>query len=286
MAYVDKYFNRMDQQIIQEIEKQARDLRKHIIQMITQASSGHPGGSLSAADIVSVLYFHEMKIDSQNPDWPDRDRFILSKGHACPVWYSVLAMKGFFPIEELKTLRRINGNLQGHPDMRKTRGVDMTTGSLGCGLSAGIGMALAAKLDKKDYRVFVVLGCGELNEGLIWEAAMCAGKYKLDNLYAFVDYNTLQLDGRNQDVMPLEPLADKWRAFNWHVQEIDGHDVRQIIAALETAKSEKDRPSVIIARTVKGKGVSFMEDQVDWHGRTPTPEQCQQACREISGGAE
>ncbi len=270
-----------EKDIINLLKRKARDMRLNIIRMITESGSGHPGGSLSAADIVAVLYFHEMRIDPERPDWPDRDRFILSKGHACPVWYSALALRGFFPVETLSTLRKLGSQLQGHPDMNKTPGVDMTTGSLGNGLSAGIGMALAGKLDKKDYRVFVMLGCGELDEGIVWEAAMCASKYKLDNLVAIVDYNRLQLDGNVDEVMPLEPLAAKWAAFNWHVQEIDGHNFEEILNSFVLARQTKNKPSIIIAHTIKGKGVSFMENEVDWHGKAPTKNECERAFKEI-----
>jgi transketolase len=265
------------------LEEMARKLRIEIIKMVYTAGSGHPGGSLSAADIVAALYFHVMRIDPGNPDWPDRDRFILSKGHACPVWYAALALRGFFPKEQLGTLRRVGSCLQGHPDMKKLPGLDMTTGSLGNGLSIGLGMALCGKLDRRGYRVYVMLGDGELDEGLVWEAAMCAHKYKTDNLTAIVDYNGLQLDGRIEDVMPLEPLAEKWRAFGWKVIEIAGHDFNQILTAIEDAKSTKGIPTVIIARTIKGKGVSFMENDPDWHGRAPVESEYRQAMAELGG---
>jgi transketolase len=267
---------------VQALEGQARVIRRDIIRMIYAAQSGHPGGALSATDIVTALYFHFMRVDPRDPRWPDRDRFLLSKGHACPVWYAALAEKGFFPVEELKTLRQINGRLQGHPDMLKTPGVDMTTGSLGQGLSIAVGMALGLRLDGRDARVYVILGDGELNEGQIWEAAMAAAKYGLDHLLAIVDYNDLQLDGYCHDVMPIEPLADKWRAFNWQVAEIDGHDMHQILAAIEGAQHTEGRPTVIIAHTVKGKGVSFMENDCDWHGRAPNEAQYRQAMAELA----
>ncbi|MBN1445875.1 MAG: transketolase [Candidatus Omnitrophica bacterium] len=266
---------------IQFLKDTAKELRKNILKMVCAACSGHPGGALSAAEIITALYYGEMHVDPKNPQDPDRDRFILSKGHTCPVLYSVLAMKGYFPLEELQTLRKINGRLQGHPDMNKTPGVDSTAGSLGNGLSIGIGMALMAKLDKKSYRTYVLLGCGELNEGLIWEAAMAAAKFKIDNLLAIVDYNRLQLDGTNDEVMPLEPLADKWKAFNWNVITIDGHDFNQILGAFRKAGETVNQPTVIIANTVKGKGVSFMENKVDWHGKAPNKEQLETALREI-----
>lgn len=259
----------------------AKRLRIEIIKMIYTAGSGHPGGSLSSAEIITVLYFHIMRINPQSPDWKDRDRFILSKGHACPVWYSALALRGYFPVENLSRLRKLNSPLQGHPDMRKLPGLDMTTGSLGNGLSIGVGMALCGKLDRKDYRVYVILGCGELDEGMVWEAAMCAHKYKLDNLIAIVDYNGLQLDGKTEEIMPLEPLVKKWEAFGWNAVEINGHDIEEILGAFEEAKSTKDQPTVIIAHTVKGKGISFMENNPDWHGMAPNKEQYEQAIKEL-----
>ncbi len=263
------------------LEEKARQIRKDIVRMIHASQSGHPGGSLSATDIVTALYFHFMSVNPADPNWSDRDRFVLSKGHACPVWYSALAEKGFFPVEELLTLREINGRLQGHPDMVKTPGVDITTGSLGQGLSAGVGMAMGLKLDGKRSRVYVMMGDGEINEGQIWEAAMAAAKFSLDNLIGFVDYNNLQLDGWCSDIMPIEPLVDKWKAFNWQVFEIDGHDMRQIVDTIARAQQVRGRPSVIIAHTHKGRGVSFMEDQCEWHGKAPNDDQYAQAMREL-----
>jgi len=271
------------EETISDLKNQALTIRRDILTMIHAARSGHPGGSLSATDFVTALYFHFMRVDPRNPGWPDRDRFILSKGHACPLWYSCLAERGFFPVEELLTLRKINSRLQGHPDMNKTPGVDITTGSLGQGLSAGVGMALGLRLDKKDARVYVIVGDGELNEGQVWEAAMAAAKFHLDNLTAIVDYNNLQLDGYCDEIMPLEPLADKWRAFNWRVLEIDGHNMSAILDAIETAQATRGKPTIIIAHTVKGKGVSFMEDKCDWHGKAPDDEQFSQAMAELSG---
>jgi transketolase len=268
--------------LIGRLQRQAAVIRGDILTMIHAARSGHPGGSLSAADIVTALYFHVLHIDPARPDWPQRDRFILSKGHACPVWYSCLAERGYFPVSELTSLREINSRLQGHPDMRKTPGVDMTTGSLGMGLSAGLGMALGLCQDGSPAHVYVMLGDGELNEGMVWEAAMCAAKYRLANLTAIVDYNDLQLDGTCGEVMPLEPLADKWLAFGWQVICIDGHDMRQILAALDEARSARDAPVVIIARTVKGKGVSFMENQCGWHGRAPNDAEYGRAMAEVA----
>jgi len=262
----------------------AQEVRLNIIDMIYTAQSGHPGGALSAADIVTALYFDIMKFDPKNPKWSDRDRFILSKGHACPVWYACLAMKGFFPMEELKTLRKINSILQGHPDKLKTPGVDMTTGSLGQGLSLGVGMALEGKLVKKDFHIFVVLGDGELNEGMIWEAAASAHKYHLDNLVAIVDLNHLQMDGFTEEVMPMEPIDKKFESFNWEVMTIDGHNMEEILLALEKAKTIKGKPICIIANTVKGKCVDFMENIREWHGMAPNEKQYKKAIECIRRG--
>jgi len=270
-----------DNETIKKLKKIANELRIDIIDMIYKAQSGHPGGSLSATDIVTVLYFHFMKIDPVNPSWPDRDRFIMSKGHACPIWYAALSKKGFFERDELWKLRRIDGILQGHPDMLKTPGIDMTTGSLGNGLGAGVGMALSAKYLKKDYYTYVLIGCAEHNEGVLWEAALSAAKFKLDNLIAIVDYNKLQLDGYNDDVLPIEPIVDKWVSFGWYVQRIDGHDIDQIIEAVKNARSKKELPSVIIADTIKGKGVSYMEDKCGWHGKAPNKDEYKKAMAEL-----
>ncbi|MCG0275297.1 MAG: transketolase [Thermosediminibacteraceae bacterium] len=264
---------------LEELKHIARRVRRHIIEMTAEAGSGHPGGSLSCTDILVTLYFHVMKVDPKNPDWPDRDRFVLSKGHAAPALYAVLAEKGYFPVEELKTLRKIDSILQGHPDMKKTPGVDMTTGSLGQGLSVANGMAIAGKLDGKDYRVYALLGDGELEEGQVWEAAMAAAHYKLDNLTAFVDHNGLQIDGPITQVMSPEIIQEKFKAFGWHVIDVDGHDFEGIIQAIEEAKTTKGRPTVIVAQTVKGKGVPFMENQVDWHGKAPSREQAEEALK-------
>jgi transketolase len=266
----------------EELKTMAATIRRDIIEMIHTAGSGHPGGSLSATDIVTALYFRVMRIDPQNPDWPDRDRFILSKGHACPVWYAALAERGYYDKSHLGTLRKINSILQGHADMIKTPGVDMTVGSLGQGFSAGLGMALSGKLRKKDYHVWVVIGDGEMQEGAIWEAAMAGAKWKLDNLTAILDRNRLQNDDFVVSTMPVEPVADKWRAFNWNVIEIDGHNMEEVVSALEEAKTVKGKPTIIIAHTVKGKGVSFMENVAVWHGKAPSDEQAQQALEEIS----
>lgn len=262
-----------------ELKKIAQTLRCHILKMTTGANSGHPGGSMSSADIITVLFFDKMKIDPKRPDWPERDRFVLSKGHASPVLYAALAERGFFPVKRLETFRKLGG-LQGHPH-HDVPGVEISTGSLGQGFPAANGMALAGKLDGKDYRVYTILGDGECQEGLVWEAAMLASKYQLDNLTAFLDRNFLQIDGNTEDVMPLEPLADKWRAFGWHVIEIDGHDFDQIEQAIEEAKQTKGKPTMIIAKTVKGKGVSFMEGQAKYHGNALKPEQLEGALEEI-----
>jgi transketolase len=265
-----------------ELEKMARQLRRHVITMIATAGSGHPGGSLSAADIVTALYFKVMHQDPRNPQWPDRDRFVLSKGHAAPILYAALAECGYFPVEELSTLRKLGSRLQGHTDRTLTPGVEMSAGSLGQGLSYGIGIALAGRLDKRDYRVYVLLGDGECDEGQVWEAAMFAPHHRLDNITAIVDHNDLQLDGRVCDIMALEPLADKWRAFNWHVLEIDGHNIKDILQALKKAGDVKRKPTVIIAHTIKGKGVSFMEGNVDFHGKAPNPQETEQALKELA----
>ena len=266
---------------IEELKAMATTVRCDIIDMITTANAGHPGGSLSAADIVTALYFRIMRIDPTNPDWQDRDRFILSKGHACPVWYAALAERGYYDKKHLGTLRQLDSILQGHPDMKKTPGIDMTAGSLGHGLSAGLGMALSGKMRKKDYHVWIIIGDGESQEGSIWEAAMSGAKWKLDNLTAILDHNNLQNDDCVDTEMPIEPVVDKWRAFGWHVLEIDGHDMEAIVEALEGAKSFKGMPTIIIAHTIKGKGVSFMENVVDWHGKAPCKEEAVQALEEI-----
>ncbi|MBN1910053.1 MAG: transketolase [Pirellulales bacterium] len=266
---------------VDSLREIARQLRIDSLRMIHLAGGGHPGGSLSAADLVTALYFHEMNLRSEEPDWPDRDRFVLSKGHGCPVLYAALARLGYFDPQHLDTLRKFGTILQGHPDMNKTPGLDATTGSLGQGLSVGLGMALIGRLDRRAYRVFVMLGCGELDEGQVWEAAMCAAKYRVANLTAVIDYNQLQLDGTNDEIMPLEPLEDKWRSFNWNALRIDGHDMPAILDALRAAREHEQGPTVIIAKTIKGKGVSFMEDQLDWHGVAPNAEQLEAALVEL-----
>ncbi|MBE6928180.1 MAG: transketolase [Ruminococcaceae bacterium] len=245
------------------------------------AASGHIGGSLSAIDTITTLYFNVMNIDPANPQCPDRDRFVLSKGHCTPALYPVLALRGFFPVEDLKLFRSINGHYSGHAEMRHVKGVDMSTGSLGQGISAAVGMALGGKLAKKDFRVYTLLGDGEIAEGQVWEAAMSAAKYNLDNLCAIVDVNGLQIDGATKDVMPSEPLDKKFDAFNWHVIKVDGHDFDALVAAFEEAKATKGKPTVILAQTVKGKGVSFMENNYGWHGKAPNDEQYEAAKAEV-----
>ena len=262
-----------EQLTIQQLQNTCVDLKKNIITMIYKAQSGHPGGSLSVAEFVTACYFREMNIDPENPKWPDRDRFVLSKGHVCPAQYAALAMKGFFPMEVLDTLRKEGSILQGHPDSKKCPGIDISTGSLGQGLACGVGMALAAKMNGKSYRVFSALGDGECDEGEIWEACHTANKYKLDNLVAFVDYNNLQLDGTCDEIMPLGDLGAKFRTFGFDVYEIDGNDMQQIREAFAQARSTKGMPTAIVAHTVKGKGVSFMEGQVGWHGKAPNDEE-------------
>jgi transketolase len=276
---------RPDPALIEELKEKAKAIRTDVITMIYKAGEGHPGGSLSVADIVTALYFHFMRIDPKNPEWEDRDRFILSKGHACPVWYSALTELGFYPKAALGTLRKLGSPFQGHPDMSIAPGVDMSAGSLGHGLSIGVGMALMGKLDRKDYTVYVILGDGELNEGQVWEGAMCAAKYHLDNLLTIVDYNRLQIDGPTDEVMPLDPLGEKWRAFNWRVFEIDGNDMAQVVETIEAARERQGSPSVIIANTLKGKGVSYMEGRVDWHGGKVVDDSLfETALKDIQGG--
>ncbi len=267
---------------MEELEKRAKEIRKGIIEEVYQAQSGHPGGSLSIADILTVLYFKEMNIDPKNPNWEDRDRFVLSKGHCSPALYATLANRGFFNVEELKNFRKINSNLQGHPDRKHIPGVDMTTGSLGQGLSAANGMAISAKLDNKSYRVYCILGDGEIEEGQVWEAAMTSNKYHLDNLCVIVDNNNLQIDGKIEEVMSPYPIDEKFRSFGFEVIKIDGNDIEEIIKAFEVARNVKGKPTCIIASTIKGKGISFMENQVSWHGKAPNEEQYKQAIQELS----
>ena len=271
----------------QELAKVANEVRKGVVTAVHGAKSGHPGGSLGAADIMTYLYFEEMNIDPADPHKADRDRFVLSKGHAAPGLYSVLANRGYFPVEELETLRHIGSRLQGHPNMNDTPGIDMSTGSLGQGISAAVGMALAAKHWGDSYRVYTLLGDGECEEGQVWEAAMFAGNHALDNLVAVVDHNGLQIDGTIDEVNSAMPLADKFRAFKWHVIELaDGNDMTQIEAAFAEAREVTGVPVAIIAETVKGKGVSFMENQVGWHGKAPNDEQFEQAMAELAAAGE
>ena len=260
-----------------------RSIREDIVSMIHAAKSGHPGGSLSAVEILTALYFDEMNIDPSNPKMEDRDRFVLSKGHAAPVLYATLANKGYFDKEELNGLRKMGRMLQGHPDMKGIPGVEMSTGSLGQGFSVACGMAMASKLDNAPWRVYALLGDGECQEGIVWEAAMSAAHYKLDNMTAFLDYNGLQIDGNTDDVMSLGSIVDKFKSFGWNVIEIDGHDFDQIFAALDMAKSTVDKPTMIVAKTIKGKGVSFMENQAGWHGNAPSDEHLKIALGELGG---
>ena len=267
---------------VAQLQNTCIDLKKHILSMIYTAQSGHPGGSLSVAEFVTACYFREMDIDPKDPKWDDRDRFVLSKGHVCPAQYAALAMKGYFPMEVLDTLRKEGSMLQGHPDMKKCPGIDISTGSLGQGLACGVGMAIAAKMDKKNYRVFVDVGDGECNEGEIWEACQTAYKYQLDNLVVFVDYNNLQLDGTCDEIMPPIDLGAKFRTFGFDVYEIDGNDMGQMVAALDLAAVTKNgKPKCIFGHTVKGKGVSFMENQCGWHGVAPNDQEYQQAMAEL-----
>ena len=273
----------MDQKTKEFLAEKAREIRVGIIESVHAAKSGHPGGSLSIADVLSYLYFKEMNVDPADPKMEGRDRLVLSKGHAAPAIYAALAVKGYFPKEDLLTLRKTNGYLQGHPDMKHTPGVEMSTGSLGQGVSAACGMALAHKLDGKPSRIYAILGDGETEEGEVWEALMFAAHYKLDNLCIWIDWNGLQIDGPIDEVVGPAPYADKLAAFGWNAVEIDGHDFDQIEAAFEAAKACKGKPSAIVARSVKGKGVSFMENQVSWHGAAPNDEQFAEAMKELGG---
>jgi transketolase len=264
------------------LKEHAAEIRLGTIDGVCEAGCGHPGGSLSIAEILAVLYFDEMNIDPKRPGWPERDRFVLSKGHAAPSYYAALAYRGYFPVSELKKLRQIDSPLQGHPDMRKVAGVDMSTGSLGQGLSAANGMALVSKRKSRGYRVYVIVGDGEMQEGQIWEAIMASAHFKLDNLTLFVDANGLQIDGRVQDVMNNTPYESKFKAFGWNTICIDGHDIEAIRRAIADAKSVQGQPTAIICNTVKGKGVGFMEDQCCWHGTAPKGDQAQQAMEELA----
>jgi len=271
----------MDDKTRLQLKKTATLIRKGIITAVSSAGSGHPGGSLSIADILTYLYFEEMKIDPKNPKDPERDRLVMSKGHCTPGLYSTLAHRGFFPVEDLTGFRQADSYLEGHPNMDKVPGVDMSTGSLGQGIAASVGMALAGKLDNKDYRVYAILGDGELDEGQVWEAAMAAAHYKLDNLTAIIDYNGLQIDGDITKVMNCEPIADKFAAFGWNVVSINAHDFDEIEMAINQAKEFKGKPTAIVAHSVKGKGVSYMENQAQWHGSAPKKEQADQALAEL-----
>ncbi|WP_295234650.1 transketolase [Veillonella sp.] len=263
------------------VQEKATAIRVSILKAVTAAKSGHPGGSLSITDLMSLLYFVEMNVNPKDPKDPNRDRFVLSKGHAAPALYATLAEKGFFSKEELLNLRKIDCILQGHPDMKHTPGVDMSTGSLGQGISAACGMALAGRIDQKDYRVYAVLGDGELEEGQVWEAAMFAGHYKLNNLTAFVDFNGLQIDGDIRKVMSPLPIGPKFEAFNWNVIEVDGHNLDELHQAIEAAKACTDKPMVVVMHTVKGKGVKEMEGQAGWHGKAPSAEECEKFVAEV-----
>jgi transketolase len=271
-----------DADIITELQAHAKALRRDVVNMLAGAGSGHPGGSLSCADIVAALYFHVMRHDPERPAWPDRDRFLMSKGHCAPSWYAALSRAGYFPPEWLDTLRTLNSPLQGHPDMLKTPGVEMSSGSLGQGLSIANGMALAARLDGRAYRVYALLGDGEIQEGQVWEAAMTSAHRKLDNVCAVIDNNGLQIDGRIEEIKSLGSIPAKWESFGWNVIEIDGHDMKQIIGAFDEARTVKGRPTMIVAHTVKGKGVSFMENMVDYHGVAPSEQERETALAEMA----
>lgn len=274
------YFTEKD---VERLEEQAVQLRRDIVEMIHAAKAGHPGGSLSAVDMITALYFHVMRIDPQNPRWEDRDRFVLSKGHACPALYAALARRGFFDPKHLTTLRQYHSILQGHPDMNKTPSIDISSGSLGNGLAIGVGMAMSGRLHHQDYMTYVMLGDGEVQEGMVWEAAMAAHHHDLGNLVAIVDCNGVQINGWVNEIMTVEPLADKWRAFGWNVVEVNGHNMKDLLTVLHTAKTMR-HPTVILMRTVKGRGVSFMEDDCKWHGNSPSDEELVQAILEIGEG--
>lgn len=269
-------------ELIKELEQMARQLRVDVIEMIHHRGQGHPGGSLSPAEIMAALFFHQLRLDPARPEWETRDRFILSKGHACSILYAALSRRGFFPIEELKTWGCIASRLQGHPDRLKTPGVEMTSGCLGHGISIGAGLCLAGQVKGLDYHTYVLIGDGECQSGVLWEGAMLAGKYKLSKLTAIMDNNGVQLDGRTEEIMPLEPIKQKWESFNWAVIESDGHNMAAVLAALDRAGGIDDRPTVIVANTIKGKGVSFMEGKAAWHGRALNDEEFRQAIAELS----
>jgi len=267
-----------------ELTQKAQKFRINVLDMVYRVQSGHLGGSFSAAEIITTLLFHQLRLNPADPNWPQRDRFVLSKGHAAPMLYVALAERGFFPKKDLETFRQIDSHLQGHPDRLKTPGVEMTSGVLGHGLGVGVGLALAARLDESSHRVYVLLGDGELDAGIVWEAALTASKYKLDNLTAIVDRNGVQLDGPTEAIMPLDPLRDKWLSFGWHPIEVDGHNVLELMKTLDEAIRMGVVPTVIIAHTVKGKGVSFMENDSKWHGRPPNKEEYETALKELKGG--
>jgi transketolase len=270
------------EKLIKEMEQMARQLRLDVIELIHGRGQGHPGGSLSPAEFMAALFFHQLRIDPARPGWENRDRFILSKGHACSILYAALARRGFFPLAEYETWGCIGSCLQGHPDRLKTPGVEMTAGALGHGISIGVGLCLAGQLKELDYHTYVLIGDGECQAGVLWEGAMLAGKHKLSSLTAILDYNKVQLDGTLDEIMSLEPLKQKWESFNWDVLEIDGHNMKEVLQALETAREAKNKPTLILAHTVKGKGVSFMEDKAAWHGRALTEEEYQQAIEELN----
>lgn len=274
------------EKLVNELNDLARKIRLDVVEMIHRRKAGHPGGSLSIAEIIAALFFHHLRIDPENPSWPERDRFILSKGHGCSALYAALARRGFFPLEELKTWGHLGSRLQGHPDRLKTPGVEMTTGFLGHGLCIGAGLCLAARLKGLKYRTYVLLSDGECQAGILWEGAMTAGKYKLSNLTAIMDYNDVQLDGPVHEIMPLEPVVEKWKSFDFEVIEINGHNTKEVLDSLDMAKEIHERPTVIVAHTTKGKGVSFMENRASWHGQAPNDEQLAKAKAELKGGVE
>jgi transketolase len=269
--------------LVERLQDIARELRILDIEMLTEAGSGHPGGTLSAADMVAALYFHTLRLRPEEPLWPDRDRFVLSKGHCIPIVYAAMAKLGFFPEEELKTLRDLGSPLQGHPDRRRLPGIEASTGSLGQGLSVAVGMAFAARIDGASWRTYCMLGDGEVQAGQVWEAAMLAGRRGLDNLCGILDCNQVQQTGKVKERLDIEPIVEKWRAFNWHVVDIDGHDMAQILDALDEAEGTSERPTMIVARTLKGKGVSWMELNPAWHGKAPKPEEAERAIAELRG---
>ena len=280
------YGARHSEEMIRDLSQRAYEYRAHVLRMIYERKSGHIGGAFSAAEILTALYFHQLRLNPENPEWKDRDRLVFSKGHACAMLYTVLAHRGYFPIEELGTFRALNSRLQGHPEPAKTPGVEVVAGPLGHGVAIGAGMALAARLESSRRNIYVVLGDGELNSGVIWEGLMLGAKFGLDNLKVIVDYNGVQQTGSTRQVMPTEPIADKWAAFNWHVIEIHGHNMAEILDALDYADEIHGRPVVIIARTTKGKGVSFMENAPQWHGGIPSAEQFESALAELQDGAK